>query len=127
MVPGESQRVQETGTFLIVEFGFESGWDGEDNGTRWVAGAVSPSIGTTPTGNLETGCGACPDATAQRLRQSGQFAHTDDHDVSHIPAWVKTAKQTTDGHLAQLAKSKSAVLETLDERIRRAFIIPTQR
>jgi hypothetical protein len=37
MVPGESQRLQKTGTFVIVEFGFESGWDGEDDGTRWMA------------------------------------------------------------------------------------------
>jgi predicted nucleic acid-binding protein len=51
----------------------------------------------------------------------------DDHDVSHIPTWVKTAKQTTDGHLAQLAKAKSAVLATLDERIPGAFLIPAQR
>src|SRR6266850_6254381 len=51
----------------------------------------------------------------------------DDHDVSHIPGWVKTAKQTTDGHLVQLAKAKSAILVTLDERIPGAFLIPTQR
>jgi predicted nucleic acid-binding protein len=51
----------------------------------------------------------------------------DDHDVSHIPAWVKTAKQTTDGHLAQLAKAKGAVLATLDGRIPGAFLIPAQR
>src|SRR4030095_1968910 len=25
----------------------------------------------------------------------------DDHDISRLPAWVKAAKQTTDGHLAQ--------------------------
>jgi predicted nucleic acid-binding protein len=50
----------------------------------------------------------------------------DDHDVSHIPAWVKTAKQTTDSHLVQLAKAKSAILATLDERIPGAFPIPTQ-
>jgi predicted nucleic acid-binding protein len=51
----------------------------------------------------------------------------DDHDVSHIPAWVKTAKQTTDGHLAQLAKAKGATLATLDGRIPGAFLIPIQR
>ena len=51
----------------------------------------------------------------------------DDHDVSHLPAWVKTAKQTTDGHLAQLAKAKSAMLATLDKRIPGAFLIPTQK
>jgi hypothetical protein len=37
MVPGESLRVRKTGTFVIVEFGFEPGWDGEDDGTRWMA------------------------------------------------------------------------------------------
>jgi predicted nucleic acid-binding protein len=50
---------------------------------------------------------------------------TDDHDVSHIPAWAKTAKQTTDGHLAQLARAKGAILATLDGRIPGAFLIPT--
>lgn len=48
----------------------------------------------------------------------------DDHDVSHIPGWVKAAKQTTDGHLAQLAKAKGAVLATLDRKIPGAFQIP---
>lgn len=48
----------------------------------------------------------------------------DDHDVSHIPGWVKTAKQTTDGHLAQLARAKGAILATLDGRIPGAFLIP---
>jgi len=51
----------------------------------------------------------------------------DDHDVSHIPAWVKTAKQTTDGHLVQLAKAKGAVLATLDGRIPGAYLIPVQK
>jgi predicted nucleic acid-binding protein len=51
----------------------------------------------------------------------------DDHDISYIPAWVKTAKQTTDGHLVQLAKAKGAILATLDGRIPGAFLIPTQR
>jgi len=48
----------------------------------------------------------------------------DDHDISRLPAWVKTAKQTTDGHLSQLAKAKGAILATLDTRIPRAFQIP---
>jgi len=48
----------------------------------------------------------------------------DDHDISHLPAWVKTAKQTTDGHLAQLAKAKGAIVATLNSRIPRAFQIP---
>jgi predicted nucleic acid-binding protein len=65
-----------------------------------------------------------------RLKRGNSLKFTfipDDHDVSHIPAWVKTAKQTTDGHLAQLAKAKSAILATLDERIPGAFLIPTQK
>jgi predicted nucleic acid-binding protein len=65
-----------------------------------------------------------------RLKTGNSLKFTfipDDHDVSHIPAWVKTAKQTTDGHLVQLAKAKSAILATLDERIPGAFLIPTQR
>lgn len=51
----------------------------------------------------------------------------DDHDVSHFPGWVKTAKQTTDGHLAQLAKANGAILATLDGRIPRAFLIPLSK
>ena len=49
---------------------------------------------------------------------------SDGHDISHLPAWVKTPKQTTDGHLAQLASANGAVLATLDEKIPGAYIIP---
>ena len=49
----------------------------------------------------------------------------DGHDVSHLPAWVKTGKQITDGHLAQLARSNAAVLATLDGKIPDAFLIPS--
>src|SRR4029077_11670344 len=55
-----------------------------------------------------------------RLKTGNSLKFTfiaDDHDVSNIPPWVKTARQTTDGHLAQLAKAKSAIVATLDERI----------
>jgi predicted nucleic acid-binding protein len=65
-----------------------------------------------------------------RLKEGNTLKFTfipDDHDVSHIPAWVKTAKQTTDGHLAQLAKAKNTILATLDKRTPGAFLIPTQR
>ena len=48
----------------------------------------------------------------------------DNNDVSNLPAWVKTAKQTTDGHLAQLARSNGAILATLDENIPDSFLIP---
>jgi predicted nucleic acid-binding protein len=48
----------------------------------------------------------------------------DDHDISHIPGWVKTAKQTTDGHLVQLARAKGVTLATLDRRIPGAILVP---
>jgi len=48
----------------------------------------------------------------------------DDHDVSRLPSWVKTAKQTTDGHLVELARARGAILATLDERVPGAFLIP---
>jgi predicted nucleic acid-binding protein len=51
----------------------------------------------------------------------------DDHDVSHLPAWVKSAKQITDGHLAHLARANNAVLATLDTRIPGAYLIPSQK
>jgi predicted nucleic acid-binding protein len=50
----------------------------------------------------------------------------DGQDISHLPGWVKTAKQTTDGHLAQLAAASGAVLATLDRQIHRAFLIPVE-
>jgi uncharacterized protein len=49
---------------------------------------------------------------------------SDDHDISHLPAWVKTPKQTTDGHLLQLARANTAILATLDEKIPGAYSIP---
>lgn len=48
----------------------------------------------------------------------------DDHDISHLPAWAKTGRQTTDGHLAELARAHGSVLATLDERIPSTFLIP---
>lgn len=41
----------------------------------------------------------------------------DDHDIAYLPAWVKTPKQTTDGHLLALAAANQAVLATLDEKM----------
>lgn len=48
----------------------------------------------------------------------------DDHDVSQLPLWVRSAKQITDGHLAQLAAGNGAVLATLDSKIPGAYLIP---
>jgi predicted nucleic acid-binding protein len=49
---------------------------------------------------------------------------SDAQDVTHLPAWVKTARQLTDGHLLQLAKAHSMALATLDRKIPGAYIIP---
>jgi predicted nucleic acid-binding protein len=65
----------------------------------------------------------------QRLKATQEvnfeFIH-DDQDISHLPSWVKTAKQTRDGHLVQLAAVHGALLATLDRRIRHAFVIPLE-
>ncbi len=49
---------------------------------------------------------------------------TDDHDISRLPGWAKIAKQTTDGHLMELARANGATLATLDGKIPKAFVIP---
>jgi hypothetical protein len=60
-----------------------------------------------------------------RLKQDSRFAFlADDHDASHLPAWVKTAKQLTDGHLLKLAGANGGVLVTLDGKIPGAYLIP---
>src|SRR5260221_6770523 len=48
----------------------------------------------------------------------------DEHDVSHLPGWVRAPKQITDGHLSKLASAKGAVLATLDESIAGSYLIP---
>lgn len=48
----------------------------------------------------------------------------DEHDVSHLPTWVRAPKQITDGHLTKLATANSAVLATLDESIPGSYLIP---
>ena len=64
-----------------------------------------------------------------RLKKSNVPRFTfipDDHDVSRLPAWVRTSKQIADGHLAQLADANGAMLATLDEKIPGAFLIPSR-
>jgi predicted nucleic acid-binding protein len=48
----------------------------------------------------------------------------DYNDISLLPAWVKTPKQITDGHLLQLASANGAILATLDEGVPGAYLIP---
>jgi len=49
---------------------------------------------------------------------------SDSQDISRLPAWVKSPKQITDGHLGQLATANGAILATLDESIPGSFVIP---
>jgi predicted nucleic acid-binding protein len=48
----------------------------------------------------------------------------DDHGVEILPAWVANGRQSTDGYLSALARKHQAVLATLDEGIKGAFVIP---
>lgn len=62
-----------------------------------------------------------------QLKKSSAFrleCVSDNNDISHLPNWVQFPKQTTDGHLIELAKAHGAVLATLDHRIPGAFLIP---
>jgi uncharacterized protein len=61
------------------------------------------------------------------LKKNGKLIFTflpDGNDLSLLPAWVKTPKQTTDGHLVQLASANGALLATLDAGIPGGFLIP---
>jgi len=49
---------------------------------------------------------------------------SDDLSAQELPSWVRTPRQTTDGHLAALAKAHGATLATLDRKIHGAFLIP---
>ena len=63
----------------------------------------------------------------QRLKAVDALQFTflpDAHDVTHLPTWVKTPRQLTDGHLLQLAKARSMGLATLDRKIPGAYMIP---
>jgi predicted nucleic acid-binding protein len=54
-----------------------------------------------------------------RLRMLG-----DELDGNHLPGWVTKAKQTTDGHLLELAACHNAKFATLDTGIPGALVIP---
>ena len=62
-----------------------------------------------------------------RLKTNSRLVLTllpDGNDISFLPTWVKTPRQTTDGHLVQLAIENGAVLATLDQGIAGALLIP---
>jgi predicted nucleic acid-binding protein len=49
---------------------------------------------------------------------------TDGHGADRLPAYVKGAKQVTDGHLVALADDAAMQLATMDKGIPGAYIIP---
>jgi hypothetical protein len=48
----------------------------------------------------------------------------DELDGNQLPDWVSKSKQTTDGHLLELATSHQALFATLDTGIPGALLIP---
>ena len=58
-----------------------------------------------------------------RAAKPGHVFLPDTLGADALPAWVKTAKQTTDGHLAGLAATLGAKLATLDTGIPGAVLV----
>lgn len=99
------QQYPPLATCSITELGF----------TRVLAQA--PAYGLTVTESR---------ALLLQLKRAKALSFTfisDDQDVSHLPAWVKSPGQITDGHLVELAAANGAVLATLDTRIPGAHLV----
>ena len=61
----------------------------------------------------------------RRLKLDRPFTFLgDDIGADRLPDWVKWSKQTTDGHLLELARHHRATLATLDKGIPSALLIP---
>jgi hypothetical protein len=77
-------------------------------------------------------CGAGPaygftDAQALRLKEARTSPLTfvpDEHDVSHLPGWVRALSKLQTVTLGKLAHANGAVLATLDESISASYLIP---
>ena len=103
--------------------------------SAWMKAQRSPALATCPITELgfvrilsQTPPYGFTVAQAQslllKLKKSGAFSFIpDSHDISRLPAWVKSPRQTTDGHLLELARANQAVLATLDARIPGAYRI----
>jgi hypothetical protein len=63
------------------------------------------------------------DGMLKALGDRHQFT-SDSQTATSFPSWCRTADKTTDAHLHQLAESLNAKLATLDEGIKRAFLVP---
>ncbi len=122
---------------VLLGLGFE-GHQFHDRVSLWIQSLTAPELLTcsitelgfvrvlaqTPSYDFDFA-----DALALLLRLKATSALkfnfvSDNHDVSRLPPWINSARQITDGHLAQLAKDNGAVLATLDRGIPGAFVIP---
>lgn len=106
--------------------------------TTWLAGEPSAELATcsiTELGFVRVLSNAIPygltvnQAREQMLRMKTAGGRTflflaDDQDISHLPAWVQSSRQTIDGHLAALAIRHGSTLATLDHRIPKVHRIP---
>jgi predicted nucleic acid-binding protein len=50
--------------------------------------------------------------------------YPDAREALHLPKWVKSHQQVTDGHLVDVAQAHGALLATFDKQIPSAFLIP---
>ena len=120
----------------LVALGFVN-HEFHDRVVSWIRAQTSPTLATCPITELgfvrvlaqAPSYGfTIPQARAllMRLKDASNARVTfmpDQHDVSHLPTWVRIAKQITDGHLSKLASANGAVLATLDENIPGSHLI----
>lgn len=79
--------------------------------------SLQPAFGSAEMGTAK-------ETLAQlRTARNGHVFLVDTLGVDALPAWVKTAKHTTDGHLVALAAAHGAKLATLDTGIPGAVLI----
>jgi uncharacterized protein len=101
-----SKSAPSIATCSITELGF----------VRVLAQALNYSLTVSEARNL-----------LLRLKASNRLVFSflsDDRDITQLPAWVRTHRQLTDGHLLQLAKANGMALATLDRKIPGAYLIP---
>jgi uncharacterized protein len=101
-----SKSAPSIATCSITELGF----------VRVLAQAIPYGLTVTEARNL-----------LLRLKSSNTLEFiflSDDRDIAHLPAWVRSHRQLTDGHLLQLAKANGLALATLDKKIPGAYLIP---
>jgi len=66
----------------------------------------------------------CRELLANMKKERRILQIPDSRSAVDLPAWVQKPRQTTGGHLLELARSQGARLATLDAGIPGAFLIP---